>query len=84
MWPECEHKSGLWDPSIFWKESYAESLKKIVGANGAMGAGRAGVAILFIPKYFSNHIKMPTIKVKTNENEKWKKNVFSDSHFITG
>ena len=32
MWPECEHKSGLWDDSIFWKESYAENLKKIVGA----------------------------------------------------
>ena len=32
MWPECGHKSGLWDDSIFFKESYAENLKKIVGA----------------------------------------------------
>ena len=32
MWPECGHKSGLWDDSIFQKESYAENLKKIVGA----------------------------------------------------
>ena len=32
MRPESEHKSGLWDLSIFWKESYAENLKKIVGA----------------------------------------------------
>ena len=32
MWPECEHKSGLWDLSIFQKESYAENLKKIAGA----------------------------------------------------
>ena len=32
MWPEFEHKSGLWDDSIFRKESYAENLKKIVGA----------------------------------------------------
>ena len=38
----------------------------VVGANGAMGAGRPGVAIFFIPKYFSNHVKMPTIKVKTD------------------
>ena len=37
-----------------------------VGANGARGAGRAGVAIFFIPEYFSNHVKMPTIKVKTD------------------
>ena len=32
MWPECGHKRGLWDDSIFRKESYAENLKKIVGA----------------------------------------------------
>ena len=32
MWPECGQKSGLWDDSIFLKESYAENLKKIVGA----------------------------------------------------
>ena len=32
MWPECGHKSGSWDDSIFLKESYAENLKKIVGA----------------------------------------------------
>ena len=25
-------KVVLWDDSIFWKESYAENLKKIVGA----------------------------------------------------
>ena len=37
-----------------------------VGANGARGTGRAGVAIFFIPKYFSNHVKMPTINVKTD------------------
>ena len=28
MWPECGHKSGLWDDFIFSKESYAENLKK--------------------------------------------------------
>ena len=32
MWPECGHKSGLWDNFLFRKESYAENLKKIVGA----------------------------------------------------
>ena len=32
MWPECGHKSGLWDDSISLKESYAENLKKIMGA----------------------------------------------------
>ena len=32
MWPEFGHKRGLWDDSIFRKESYAENLKKIVGA----------------------------------------------------
>ncbi len=28
MWPECGYKSGLWDDSMFRKESYAENLKK--------------------------------------------------------
>jgi hypothetical protein len=32
MWPECGQNSGLWDSLLFWKESYAENLKKIVGA----------------------------------------------------
>jgi hypothetical protein len=32
MWPGCGHKSGLLDDSNFLKESFAENLKKIVGA----------------------------------------------------
>ena len=32
MWPECGHKIDLWDYFLFWKKSYAENLKKIVGA----------------------------------------------------
>ena len=30
MWPECGHKCGLWDDFLFWKETYADNLKKNV------------------------------------------------------
>ena len=52
------HKSGLLDDSIFYKESYAENLKKIVGAvwelpaKSTAGSAQfewkwAGLAVLF-------------------------------------
>ena len=32
MRPKCGHKSGLWDNFFKLKETYAENMKKIVGA----------------------------------------------------
>ena len=32
MRPKCGHKSGLWDPHEIVNKTYAENMKKIVGA----------------------------------------------------